>query len=109
MDCSDADAVSALIPVGEIVATGTLDVKLQESDVLGSGYTDITDAAITQLGDTDDNAAPSIDVNLGLRSNHKKYIRAVHVVANANVDSGVVLLLKKKLKPVTNTPATVVV
>lgn len=55
----------------------TVDVKLQESDTSGSGFTDITGAAITQITTED-----TIEVK-GLQGvgYKKRYIRAVATVA----------------------------
>lgn len=55
----------------------TLDVKLQESDALGSGYTDIAGATFTQVTDAAD-ASEMIQVDMAAR---KKYIRAVGTIA----------------------------
>lgn len=113
VDCRDADEVAAIVSVGAIGNSGTdttLNVKLQESDASGSGYVDIAGAAITEVPYTGDDAIPTINVNLGVRANRKRYVRAVAVVAGTDTATyGVELLLKKKTKPVTNTPASVLV
>lgn len=54
----------------------TLDVKLQESDTLGSGYTDIAGATFTQATDAGSSAATLEKIVVNVDS-AKKYIRAV--------------------------------
>lgn len=110
VDTSGADGVGALVMVGDMPASSTLDVKLQESDD-NSNWADITGAAIVQLGQTDDNKSPTIDVRFGDRANRKKYVRAVGVVAGANsaVYGVEILLYGNEKTPVTNSPATVFV
>jgi len=113
IDTNGVDAATFLVAVGAIGDTGadtTIDCKVQESDALGSGYVDITDAAITQLANTDDNALASIGVRLGGRANRKRYIRAVLTIAGSDAALvGVAVLLKAQQMPVTNTPASVLV
>lgn len=41
--------VKAVIVVSVVAAGGTLDVHLEESDVLGSGYADIANSAFSQI------------------------------------------------------------
>lgn len=53
----------------------TLDCKMQESDVLGSGYADITGAAWTQL-----NAAGSETIHFRTT---KRYVRILYTVGGA--------------------------
>jgi hypothetical protein len=111
VDASLYTEVTALVSAGAIASTGTLDCKLQESDVVGSGYTDIVGAAITQLtqAGSDSDKCASISVNLCLRSNRKKYIRAELVTANAAAVCAVVLLFTAKNRPVVNSPASKIV
>jgi hypothetical protein len=110
VDCLDVRQVGALVHVGAIGNSGTdttLNVKLQDSDN-DSDYYDLTSAAIVQLEYTDDNANPTIDVNLDLRRVKRRYVRAVGTVAGSDaVVYGVSLLLDRKVKPVTNTPVSV--
>ena len=113
IDTAGYHEATFLVPIGAIGDTGTdttLNVKIQESDALGSGYADITGAAITELVNTDDDAIPQIGVRLGGRANRKRYVRAVLAVAGSDAALvGVVALLKAQLQPVTNTPASVLV
>lgn len=53
--------------------TPTLDVKLQESDATGSGFTDISGAAFTQVTD----AADSTEAIVISADSNKRYLRAV--------------------------------
>lgn len=80
VDTSGVHDLMLVVETGDIAGTPTaqtVDVKLQESDVSGSGFTDITDATITQI-----TAAGTIEVlgwqNIGYE---KRYVRAVATVA----------------------------
>lgn len=107
VDTTGAVEAIATVIGGDIAASTTLDVKLQESDD-NSAWSDISGAAITQLVAADDNKSPAINLPLDGRKTRKKYIRAVSTVAGAGaVVSGVDLKLRMKAAPVTNTPATV--
>jgi hypothetical protein len=113
IDVSLYDEATFIVSVGAIGNTGTdttLNVKIQECDESGGTYVDITGAAITELVYTNDDAIASIGVNLGLRTNRKKYVRAVAVVAGSDsVAFGVEALLKAETMPVVNSPASVLV
>lgn len=100
------DRCCAIVNLGAIGASAALDFKLQESDD-DSTYTDITGAAITQLGASDDNKVARVDAPV-----KKKYVKAVPTVTGTNgVLFGVVLELYngRARLPYTNTPADVVV
>lgn len=110
VDTAGYDGVAAIFHVGDIGASTTFDGKLQESSD-NSNFSDIANAAITQLGASDDNKSPSIDVRLGGRANRKRYVRAVGTVGGSNaVVFGVELLLYgAEQQPQVNSPATVLV
>lgn len=57
----------------------TLDVKLQESDALGSGYTDISGATFTQVT----NAASEQKITINTNDT-KRYLRAVGTIGGTN-------------------------
>ncbi len=68
-----------VMDVGTVTGTNpTWDVKIQESDTLGSGYTDITGAAFTQVTATGTGA-----VELHTRT-IKKYIRALCTIGGTS-------------------------
>lgn len=107
IDTNGLDEISYLICVGDIAATATLNAKVQESDD-NSAWSDVSGAAITQLGDTDDNKTPSIGVRLGSRANRKRYSRISVTTANGAVVFGVEALLSgARQAPVVNSPASV--
>jgi len=64
--------------------SGTVDAKIQDSDVLATGYTDWTGGGFTQVTEANDNATQEIQYT-GL----KQYIRVVSTVATATCDFGV--------------------
>jgi len=60
---ADYERVVFLIFVGDMPTSSTLDAKVvQATDAAGTGSKDITGAAITQLGATDDDKMVSIEV-----------------------------------------------
>lgn len=69
--------------------TPTLDVKIQESDSLGSGYADISGAAFTQLG------AATGEETIVFTTN-KQYIRVSYTLGGTSpaYDFGVVVQLR---------------
>lgn len=69
----------------------TVDVKVQESDVLGSGYADITGAAFAQkVKASHDNHIDVAEIDLRGR---KKYLRVVAVTGAAASEFGVMVVL----------------
>jgi len=74
--------------------SGTVDVKVQESDALASGYADISGAAFTQITESNDNTIYVGRVKLA-DAGRKRYIRIVAVVATAACDAGVAVILGK--------------
>ncbi|MDX2197918.1 MAG: hypothetical protein SF069_02985 [Phycisphaerae bacterium] len=70
---------------GDLGASATWDVKIQESDDGSTGWTDVPNSAITQL--TADDQTPMIDVKL--TPARKAWLRAVSVVATATSGVGV--------------------
>lgn len=68
-----------VLDVGTVTGTNpTLDVKIQESDASGSGFTDITGAAFTQVTATGTGA-----VELHTRTS-KRYIKAIGTIGGTN-------------------------
>jgi len=72
VDGNDFDEAEFTLYVGDTDID--VDFKVQESDASGSGFADITDAAITELGDSDDNKFVVINVNL-VPGSRKRYLR----------------------------------
>lgn len=80
-----SDAAVILVS-GESQAGSTNDVKIQESDAGdGTGMTDVTDGAFTQVTTANDLA-----VQMKAYRGKKRYIRVVAVVAVAAAEFGVV-------------------
>lgn len=98
IDISGLDGQAAVILDSAAASAGTnptLDVKLQESDTVGSGYTDIPGAAFSEV--TNAASLQKIVINTDER---KKYIRAVDTIGGTSSPSfvrSVVLLGLKKL------------
>lgn len=68
--------LNAMVQLGAGTGTGTIDVKLQESDVLGSGYTDIPGAAFTTLVVANVNTSYEVFT----QKSTKRFVRAVATV-----------------------------
>lgn len=80
VDCIEmADDLVAIMQLGSMVGTHTCDVKMQESDVLGSGYADISGAVFSQANQDSDNTIASI----GFKRT-KRFVRAVVVTAGTS-------------------------
>lgn len=81
VDTAGFKDVKAVVNSGTNVATGTADIKIQESDNGSTGWADITGAAFTQITTANDNAVYTGRVRM--TPSRKRYLRAVAVVANA--------------------------
>jgi len=82
IDCRGYEEAMINLHAGIIPGDGTLDVHLEESSVLGSGYADITGAVFAQVTAASDVLPYVGRLNLKER---KRYIRAVAVVANQTI------------------------
>lgn len=104
-DTSEFDQALILFDVGD-ATTGTANVKLQESDELATGYTDIAGAAFTEVDS--DNDLTSYIGSIETK-NFKPFIRVVSVVATAAIELSVSMLFGKSkgLKKVTQVNSTV--
>ena len=65
---------------GTVGSSGTVDVKVQESDASGGTYTDVSGAAFTQVTASNDDATYVGRVNL---NGTKRFIRVVLTVGTA--------------------------
>jgi hypothetical protein len=77
-----AEGEAIVILASDAASAGTdptLDVKLQESDSSGSGYTDISGATFTQV--TDSQALEKITINT---NDVKRYLRAVGTIGGTS-------------------------
>ena len=93
----DKEAIQALISVGTMAATSTLDAKIEQAtDSSGTGAKDITGKAITQLTaagtDSDKQAVINVfDSELDI-VNEFDHVRLSMTVAVAASDAGAVIL-----------------
>jgi hypothetical protein len=77
------DQADFILALGALGAAATVDVKVQESDTLGSGYADITGAAFTQKTKSGTDMSGLIyHGSLDLRG-RKKFLRTVTTVGAA--------------------------
>ena len=90
-----------------LIATGAMDIalngKLQESDASGSGYADITGAAITEVADTGDGTMMAIEVDLtaGVR---KRFLQPVLTAGDGSTGvyvAAVIILTRGEASPAT--------
>lgn len=78
--------MKAILDIGSKSGTNpTCDVKIQESDALGSGYTDISGAVFTQ-------ATAETSEQIHFRTN-KRYVRAVATLGGTTPTFGICVLL----------------
>ncbi|MFA5111011.1 MAG: hypothetical protein WC443_06380 [Desulfobaccales bacterium] len=82
IDCRGYDEALIELAVGVIPSNGTLDVHIEESASLSTGYADITDAVFAQKVAA--TGATSYVGRLNLRE-RKRYIRAIAVIANQTI------------------------
>lgn len=99
IDTDNFDEALIIVKSGQNGTSGTVDIKIQESDVSGSGFADITGAAFAQIVEANDNTVYHGRLSLIGR---KRYIRAVIVVGTAACDVAVLCQLGCPIKmPVT--------
>lgn len=94
VDTAGYDEAMIVLDVGAITATGTLDVKVQETDTSGSGYADVASAAFSQKVTATQNAV--YVARLKCDGARKRYIRIVAVQATAAVLAGCSVVLFQK-------------
>lgn len=98
-DCAGWNHATLLLMLGTIDIE--VDAKLQESDASGSGYADITGAAITQVADTGDDTIYAIEVDLtGPRKRYLKPVITVGDGTNGAYLGAVIVLTRGDKSPV---------
>ena len=103
IDCRGYDEALIVLALGTIPSNGTVDVHIEESDALGSGYADITGAVFAQKVAA--SGALTYVGRINLRG-RERYLRSVVVVANQTVPLGVLAILSQaKVNPVTQVNA----
>lgn len=87
--------MKAVLSLGTITSTGTLNVKIQESTTSAeAGFSDISGAAFTA---TADSGSLTGSETIHFRTNNQ-YVRALQVITNTgNVDNSVYIVAEKKL------------
>lgn len=88
--------MKALLSLGNITSTGTLNVKIQESSTSAeAGYSDISGATFTATADSGSLTGGSQAIHF--RTNNR-YVRALGVITNTgNVDFAVYVVAESKL------------
>lgn len=81
-----------ILNVGAIVSGGTLDVTVEESDSVGSGYSAITGAVFSQKVNASQNKPAVGEIDLRPR---KRYLRVVGTAATQNCTFGVTVELQR--------------
>ncbi len=100
IDMSRFEEVAFILQVGVVNSSGSIDFKIEESDVsgFGSGVSDIPDKSISTIGGTDDNKV--VIVNLKAEEVSKRYVRGLLTSsAHSNFASCVALGLKPRFGP----------
>jgi hypothetical protein len=109
VDLSKFHEALFLLIVGDIPTSGTLDAKLQESDVanFASGVTDIPGKTMMQLVATDDNK--QVVFNLKAEECSKRYARLLITASpHNNIACAVALGIKPRHAPATDDDAATV-
>jgi hypothetical protein len=102
LDTLGFDYLKVLVLSGLIPSTGVATLKLQESDVSGSGQADITGLSWTALVDADDNKIMAAMVDLRKR---KRFITLVitNGATNASLLAAIASLSRARQVPATAT------
>ncbi len=79
-----------VVHAGTNGSSGTVNVHVEESDSLATGYTDVTGAAFTEITEANDN---TVYVGALLLNPRKRYIRVIMVVGTAACDASALVLL----------------
>lgn len=93
VDMSKFESLMAIVMVGDMVSSSTVDFKLQ-SAVAATGGADISGKSITQLtkAGTDDNKQAIINLRRDELTEGHRYVKAVMTVGTAASDSGAILI-----------------
>ena len=93
IDALDYDETLIVLNAGAVGASGTVDVKVQES-ADNSSFSDISGAAFTQITAANDETIYVGRVKMGEKT-RKRYLRVVATVGTAACDLGIVVLLAR--------------
>lgn len=91
IDTKGFHEVLVALNAGANGSSGTVDVKVQESDDGSTGWVDITGAAFVQV--TESNDVAIYQGRVRMTPTRKRYLRVVAVVGTATCDLGVVVAL----------------
>jgi len=93
--------IQAIVLVGTMASSSTVDFKLQDSDASGGTFSDITGKAITQLtqAGTDSDKQAIVNCRFDELNTDARYVKGVLTVATAASDSGVVILGMPRYAP----------
>lgn len=102
IDTLGFDYVELLVQSGLVGANGVPTIKVQESDVSGSGQTDVTGLGFTALVDADDNKVLGAFIDVKKR---KRYLTLVitNGATNASLMSALARLSRPAQSPTTAT------
>ena len=95
IDVESFGRVMAIISVGTLGSSATVDAKLQSAETSGgSGSSDVTGAAITQLtqGGTDSDKQAIINLNVDNLPEGDKFVKLIVTIGTAACDMGALLL-----------------
>ncbi len=81
-----------IVMAGDLGSSGTVDVQIQESATSGSGYTDITGAAITQLTQAGSDDNKHVVIRLDLRK-RLRYLITEFTIGTAASDLAIACVL----------------
>jgi hypothetical protein len=104
VDTQGFQELLVIVSAGTFSATGTLDVKVQDTTTSGSGYADVTGAAFTQVTDATDEKIYVGRIKLnsftnGTTDKVERYIRVVATQATAATIYGVTVILLNRSLP----------
>lgn len=94
IDMSRHESIAALLLLGEITATGTIDAKFVSSATSGGTYTDITGKALTQLtaAGTDSDKQAILNLRHDEVPSGHRYVKLSVTAGTAGADFGAVVV-----------------
>ena len=114
IDMQDFFALLAILLIGDMVATGTIDAKFEQAtDSSGTGAKDVSGTSVTQLTQAGSDSNKQVAINLAQadldRNNGYRYVRLSATLGTAGADFGaVVVALDGRYGAATSTDLTTV-
>jgi hypothetical protein len=109
-DMSLWSRVQAVVQVGSMASTATLDFKLQDASSSGGSLSDITSKAITQLTEagSDDDKQAIVNLRFDELNDDGRYCKALMTIGTGAVNSSAIVLGLPRYYPASENDASTV-